>query len=184
MSDEAQGSSISERKNSLSYPQRLVSLSKAPQDSTLLLLALRGEVKFGVEEGLSMQSNQEMSESQISLYKNICDNKEFKMPNVTSLKKTFNDEKTHPADTKRILIVDDEPINIIGMIIILKSFGYHQMFSLIDRAYNGLEALNKVKAAYQEQTHSYGLIFMDCNMPVMDGFDASDKIRTFLRKHN
>ena len=56
MSDGGQGSSISERKNSLYHPQRLVSLSKAPQDSTLLLLALRGEVKFGVEEGLSMQT--------------------------------------------------------------------------------------------------------------------------------
>ena len=56
MSDGGEGSSISERKNGLYYPQRLVSLSKAPQDSTLLLLALRCEVAFGIEEGLSMQT--------------------------------------------------------------------------------------------------------------------------------
>lgn len=27
---------------------------------------------------------------------------------------------------------------------------------------------------------SYELIFMDCNMPIMDGYQAADKIREYL----
>ena len=37
-----------------------------------------------------------------------------------------------------------------------------------------------VKKAYEIGLYSYGLIFMDCSMPVMNGYDASDFIRVFL----
>ena len=46
---------------------------------------------------------------------------------------------------------------------------------LVDVANNGQEALDLVKE------HSYGLIFMDCSMPIMDGFEATDCIRRYLR---
>ena len=44
----------------------------------------------------------------------------------------------------------------------------------IDRAYNGLEALNKVKDNLLEGKHIYGLILTDISMPVMDGFEATE----------
>lgn len=47
-------------------------------------------------------------------------------------------------------------------------------------AQDGLEALNK----YMGNPDKYFLILMDMNMPVMDGFQSTAKIRGFERKHN
>jgi CheY-like chemotaxis protein len=47
-----------------------------------------------------------------------------------------------------------------------------------DTATNGLEALNRAKEAI------YDIIFMDCQMPEMDGFEATEKIREFETEHN
>ena len=55
---------------------------------------------------------------------------------------------------------------------------------MVDTAHNGEIAYNLVKKAFTEKQFSYGLIFMDCSMPVMDGYEASDLIRDFARKNN
>lgn len=47
-------------------------------------------------------------------------------------------------DQKRILIVDDEPFNILGMQITLKQLNIRGLSQFVDRAFNGLEALKKV----------------------------------------
>lgn len=41
-----------------------------------------------------------------------------------------------------------------------------------------------VKKAYERKAYSYGIIFMDCSMPVLDGYDASDLIRHYLDERN
>ena len=53
--------------------------------------------------------------------------------------------------------------------------------SIIDRAYNGLEAVEKVETLYQQTGQSYGLIFMDLSMPFLDGYEATQRIREFYR---
>ena len=45
-----------------------------------------------------------------------------------------------------------------------------------DFANNGLEAVNAVKE------HDYDIILMDILMPVMDGLQATEKIRTFNKE--
>ncbi len=66
----------------------------------------------------------------------------------------------------RMLVVDDLPVNrkLIG--IQLQKLGCQ-----VDQAANGLEAVEKVKAG------EYGVVFMDLDMPKMDGYQAAIEIR-------
>ena len=85
---------------------------------------------------------------------------------------------------KRILVVDDEPFNVISMQLSLSRLGIKGLGSLVDRAYNGLEGLNKVRESLKDGQHVYGLIITDISMPVMDGYEASQEIRDFYRECN
>ncbi len=67
----------------------------------------------------------------------------------------------------KILVVDDHPVNLLFMRKVLKKLG----FADVDEGRSGREALNYFK------TGDYDLIFMDCQMPEMDGFEASEHIR-------
>ena len=78
------------------------------------------------------------------------------------------------------MIVDDEPYNILGLQIIIQNSGFEDIEKLIDKANNGQEALDLVKSSFEKKEYSYGLIFMDCSMPVMNGYVASDLIRDFV----
>ncbi|ANS85664.1 Signal transduction histidine-protein kinase [Vibrio scophthalmi] len=66
-----------------------------------------------------------------------------------------------------VLVVDDIRMNQVIINQMLKKFAIEP-----DLAENGLEA---IKAAEQGQ---YDLIFMDCRMPEMDGFEAASYLRT------
>lgn len=68
----------------------------------------------------------------------------------------------------RILLVEDNEMNRKILISILKS---HNM--TCDVAINGSEAL---KAVLEKD---YDVVFMDCQMPVMDGYESTAKIRLF-----
>ena len=66
----------------------------------------------------------------------------------------------------RILLVEDNVVNQEMAIEILEEAGLH-----VEIANDGLEALSKVMKG------SYDGILMDCQMPVMDGFEATRAIR-------
>ncbi|MBI1270674.1 response regulator [bacterium] len=80
-----------------------------------------------------------------------------------STTETVSEEPQH----NKVLVVDDIPVNQKLLLLHLKRLGYDA-----DVANNGKEALEAM-----EKTQ-YQVILMDCDMPVMNGFEAASKIRT------
>jgi CheY-like chemotaxis protein len=70
------------------------------------------------------------------------------------------------ACNSRILVAEDNAINQKVTCRLLERLGLHA-----DVAVNGEEAVK------MSELVSYGLILMDCQMPVLDGFDATRQIR-------
>lgn len=69
---------------------------------------------------------------------------------------------------KRILIVEDDQINSLVITSYINCF-YDCVY---DVANNGMEAVEKFKDSVEKKDY-YHIIFMDCNMPIMDGFEAT-----------
>jgi signal transduction histidine kinase/ActR/RegA family two-component response regulator len=65
-----------------------------------------------------------------------------------------------------ILVVEDNPFNVLVAQSLLERSG-----AIVDVANNGEEALEKI------QPGKYRLVLMDLNMPVMDGFEATRRLR-------
>jgi len=76
--------------------------------------------------------------------------------------------------TASILLVEDNPVNQKMTDLMLSKAGY-----MIDIAADGREAVYK----YTNKPDAYDLIFMDINMPAMDGFQATRLIRSFEEKN-
>jgi len=79
---------------------------------------------------------------------------------------TIREELKHGV---RILLVEDHPVNQKLALLMLQKGGYQ-----VDLAQNGQEAVDKFAADPQ----GYDLIFMDVQMPVMDGLTATQTLRS------
>lgn len=75
---------------------------------------------------------------------------------------------------KNVLIVDDTPFNVL---VLEKFIQEIEPTTIIQKAFNGKEAVSKVKEQWQIEKKTFDLIFMDCNMPEMDGYEASTIIK-------
>jgi PAS domain S-box-containing protein len=78
---------------------------------------------------------------------------------------TINEQKQKGI---RILLAEDNPINQKLAIVNLQKAGYE-----VDTVENGLQAFEKI------QLEQYDAVLMDVQMPVMDGYEATQQIRTW-----
>lgn len=70
---------------------------------------------------------------------------------------------------RRVLLVEDQIINTEIETMILNKYGFE-----VDHAENGLVAVDMIKAS---EPGKYDLILMDIQMPVMNGYEATEAIR-------
>ena len=68
---------------------------------------------------------------------------------------------------KRILLADDNAVNAEVTTALLEQLGYE-----VECAYDGEEAVE-----IAEEEGPFDAVILDCQMPVLDGYEASEKIR-------
>jgi len=121
---------------------------------------------LSVLERISPYSQQKNSFTQESLFQ-----RKTKSKDVLNLYAIKNNIKK-----KWCLIVDDNPFNLIVANHIMQEKGYQ-----VKNATNGEEAL-QAALDHESSREIFQVILMDCQMPVMDGFTATRKLRELMRK--
>jgi len=99
----------------------------------------------------------------------LCQVEHFKQSRTTSedLKQQISSQR-QSVRVPKILLVEDNRSNQMLAMSVLKRRGW-----TCDQAANGVEALEMV------QKNVYDIVLMDCQMPVMDGYESTRQIRQF-----
>ncbi|HHF7344075.1 TPA: response regulator [Legionella feeleii] len=104
-------------------------------------------------------------------------NSDFMEP-INQLAETLADRRHAPSilDAEKehslVCVVDDSPVNHKVLMQQLNSLGY-----AVEGATGGAEALSML------QSKRYALIFTDCNMPKMSGYELTHKIREYEQRN-
>jgi CheY-like chemotaxis protein len=131
-----------------------------------------GNLNMNLSEGFSLSTMSDHSRADETelLVKNTCGQLVVPQPAVhfSPSQEFLPDGSSEREFSNNVLVVDDLPVNrkLVGTQ--LRRLGYQ-----VDYAENGQAAVEMVKAT------EYALVFMDLDMPVMDGYQAAIAIRQF-----
>ncbi|WP_171013669.1 response regulator [Chitinivorax sp. B] len=128
-------------------------------------LAMHGHSRLAAESGFDGYITKPIRQEQLLECLRLVLNRQTR-PEETGLITARTIAEQAAAAMPHLLLVEDNPVNQRVATLMLQKLGCR-----IDVANNGAQGLD---AASQ---HSYDLIFMDCQMPVMDGYQAATEIR-------
>ncbi len=134
-------------------------------------LQQRSEAVGLIEKGVSFCLTKPLKA--LPLLEAVCESLNVVMPHLEKLNEPVTQETPFTAENFNILLVEDNLINQKLACRLLERQGYQ-----VDIAGNGQIAVDKLK----ERT--YDLVLMDCQMPVLDGFQATNLIRSHEGHHD
>ncbi|KAF2868757.1 hypothetical protein BDV95DRAFT_122460 [Massariosphaeria phaeospora] len=95
---------------------------------------------------------------------------------VSASKQPFDRHVAKAPSDLHVLLVDDNVLNLKLLEAFLKKSGYLD----IQQAHDGAEAVG----AFQKHAPGFDIIFMDLSMPIMNGFEATRRIRRLEAERN
>lgn len=108
----------------------------------------------------------------------------FNRCKISNFNETLNNYKVieprvEDCHCEKILIVDDDPFNILSLELLLKSYNISS-----SQAMNGKDAIEKAKfhRCLSDKCTGFKLIFMDYQMPVMDGVETTKTLMEMAQK--
>lgn len=147
-----------------------IKAEKNLRDVKLVLLTAigkKGEARYFEELGFSAYISKPVDKNLLEdcLKAVMCVKSDPSTPSPISIitRHSIAENKKHST---KILVVEDNDTNMIVAKTLLSKLGFNA-----DEARNGKEALDKFISCH------YDIILMDCLMPVMDGFEATQRIR-------
>lgn len=100
----------------------------------------------------------------------------FNIVSKPSIDQIENDLLFFKSKKLCIILVDDDPMNLLIHRKYAESLGIDS-----EVASNGLEALEKIQNNIKLNKF-FSCIFLDCNMPILNGFDTAKKIKTMIEE--
>jgi PAS domain S-box-containing protein len=133
----------------------------------------RGRARAMLEAGFTACLSQPVKhaklEETITMAAGLAKTRQTSLPGAAETRKTRKTRQSpteKPGRLHRILLVDDNMVNRKVAARILDKYGYRS-----DQVANGEEALEALGRI------AYDAVLMDCQMPVMDGYTATEEIR-------
>jgi signal transduction histidine kinase/CheY-like chemotaxis protein len=136
----------------------------------LTSLGRRGDAKAAQEAGIAAYLTKPIRQSQVyeclSLVLGISSTADFPVQSSTPIITRHSLTEAELRSRPLVLVVEDNPVNQKVAVKMIEKLGYR-----VNVAGNGQEAVESLALI------PYALVFMDCQMPIMDGFEATKIIR-------